>query len=163
MATPRTRTTRTTRPTRASKSAKSAKSAEPTPTPEPTQAEEPTQVEEPTPTPKAKVGTTVYRDSKDFLPALSAATTAAKGSKDLLSPLQLIRHLAWKTPGGSVGWSNGTTPTVIEYANDIAVPPGTAIPEAMDAALSHAVKAATDKPQQDSVAVLAKVIKDHEA
>lgn len=157
MATTRTRTTRTTRPS------KSAKSAEPTPTPEPTQAEEPTPTPEPDPTPKAKVGTTVYRDGKDFLPALSAATTAAKGNKDLLSPLQLIRHLAWKTPGGSVGWSNGTTPTVIEYANDIAVPVGTAIPEALDAALSHAAKAATDKPQQDSVAVLAKVIKDHEA
>lgn len=162
MATPRTRTTR---PTRTARPAKSAKSAEPTPTPEPTQVEEPTPTPEPDPTPKpkAKVGTTVYRDGKDFLPALSAATTAAKGNKDLLSPLQLIRHLAWKTPGGSVGWSNGTTPTVIEYANDIAVPAGTAIPEALDAALSHAAKAATDKPQQDSVAVLAKVIKDHEA
>lgn len=160
MATPRTRTTRTTRTTRPSKS---AKSAEPTPTPEPTQAEEPTPTPEPDPTPKAKVGTTVYRDGKDFLPALSAATTAAKGNKDLLSSLQLIRHLAWKTPGGSVGWSKGTTPTVIEFANDIAVPAGTAIPEALDAALSHASKAATDKPQQESVAVLAKVIKNHEA
>ncbi len=102
-----------------------------------------------------------YREVEDFTPALKAAKSLAKGNVDLTQPLQLITHLAWKTPGGAVGWAKGTTPQVIAYADDIAVPSGTPIPEAMAAALSAADKAATDKPQKDAVAVLAKVIKAH--
>lgn len=102
-----------------------------------------------------------YREVEEFTPALKAARSLSKGNPDLAQPLQLITHLAWKTPGGSVGWAKGTTPTVMAYADDIAVPPGTPIPEAMEAALSAADKAAQDKPQKDAVSVLAKVIKAH--
>lgn len=118
------------------------------------------------PEPKAEVKPSVpakptYREVDEFSPALKAAKSLAKGNPDLSQPLQLITHLAWKTPGGSVGWAKGTTANVIAFADDIAVPVGTPIPEAMSAALSVAEKAATDKPQKDAVAVLAKVIKAH--
>ena len=102
-----------------------------------------------------------YRENEEFVPALKAAKSLAKGNSDLTQALQLITHLAWKTPGGSVGWAKGTTANVVAYADDIAVPSGTPIPDAMDAALSAASKAATDKPQKDAVAVLSKVIKSH--
>ena len=114
----------------------------------------------PTPAPTAKP-TTTYREVADFTPALKAAKSLSKGNADLSMPLQLITHLAWKTPGGAVGWAKGTTATVVAFADDLAVPTGTPISEAMDAALSAAEKGATDKPQKDAVAVLAKVIKAH--
>jgi len=104
-----------------------------------------------------------YREVENFTPALKAAKSAAKGNVDLTQPLQLITHLAWKTPGGSVGWAKGTTATVVAYADDIAVPAGTPIPDAMSAALSAADKAATEKPQKDALAVLRKVIAGHTA
>lgn len=104
-----------------------------------------------------------YRDAEGFVEALKSAASIAKGNVDLAQPIQLIRHLAWKTPGGVVGWSEGTTENVIAYAEEILVPEGTAIPEALKVALSLAEKAAEDKPQKDAVAVLAKVIKGHEA
>jgi hypothetical protein len=115
----------------------------------------------PEPAPKAEPAKSTYREVEDFTPALKAAKSLAKGNVDLTQPLQLITHLAWKTPGGAVGWAKGTTPQVIAYADDIAVPSGTPIPEAMAAALSAADKAATDKPQKDAVSVLAKVIQAH--
>lgn len=110
------------------------------------------------PAPKPDKSSPTYREGSDFTPALKAAKSLAKGNVDLTQPLQLITHLAWKTPQGSVGWAKGTTPQVIAFADDIACPSGTPIPTAMKAALSAAEKAATDKPQKDAVAVLAKVI-----
>jgi hypothetical protein len=115
----------------------------------------------PEPAAKPEPAKSTYREVEDFTPALKAAKSLAKGNVDLTQPLQLITHLAWKTPGGAVGWAKGTTPQVIAYADDIAVPSGTPIPEAMAAALSAADKAATDKPQKDAVSVLAKVIQAH--
>ena len=112
--------------------------------------------------PKAPAQPT-YREAADFTPALKAAKAAAKGNVDLTQPLQLITHLAWKTPGGSVSWAKGTTPQVIAYADDIAVPEGTPIPDALAAALSIAEKAAADQPQKDALGVLSKVIKEHAA
>jgi hypothetical protein len=104
-----------------------------------------------------------YREVEEFTPALKAAKSAAKGNVDLTQPLQLITHLAWKTPGGQVGWAKNTTQAVMDYADDLAVPAGTPIPDAMATALSAAEKAATEKPQKDAVAVLAKVINGHAA
>lgn len=114
----------------------------------------------PTETP-TKVTAKTYREVSEFSPALKATKSLAKGNHDLFSAVQLITHLAWKTPGGSVGWAKGTTASVMAYAEEILVPTGTPIPEAMSAALSAATKAAADKPQKDAVAVLAKVINSH--
>ena len=110
--------------------------------------------------PKAPAKPT-YREVDGFAEALKSAKAAAKGNTDATQALQLITHLAWKTPGGTVGWANGTTQAVMDYANDMAIPEGTAIPEALTAALAAAEKGAADKPQKDAVAVLAKVIKAH--
>lgn len=102
-----------------------------------------------------------YREHEDFVPAFKAAKAAAKGNDDLTQALQLLGHLSWKTPGGSVGWAAGTTKKVTDYAEDVLVMPGMDIPDAMDTVLDVAGKAAADKPQKDALAVLAKVIKSH--
>lgn len=105
-----------------------------------------------------------YREAADFGDAIKAARGVAKDNADLKSALQLITHLTWKTPGGKVGWVDGTTPAVVEYATDLAIADGTPIPEALEAALGEAEKAsASDKPQKDAVAVLAKIIRGHAA
>lgn len=102
-----------------------------------------------------------YREHEDFVPAFKAAKAAAKGNDDLTQALQLLAHLSWKTPGGSVGWAAGTTKKVADYAEDILVMPGQDIPEAMDTVIKVAQEAAADKPQKDAVAVLAKIVKAH--
>ena len=102
-----------------------------------------------------------YREHEDFVPAFKAAKAAAKGNDDLTQALQLLGHLSWKTPGGSVGWAAGTTKKVTDYAEDILVMPGQDIPEAMDTVIKVAQEAAADKPQKDAVAVLAKIVKAH--
>jgi hypothetical protein len=105
-----------------------------------------------------------YREAADFGDAMKAARSSAKDNGDLKSALQLITHLTWKTPGGKVGWVDGTTPAVVEYAADLAIAEGTPIPEALEAALAVAEKAAAaDKPQKDAVAVLAKIVRGHTA
>ena len=102
-----------------------------------------------------------YREHEDFVPAFKAAKAAAKGNDDLTQALQLLGHLSWKTPGGSVGWAAGTAKKVTDYAEDILVMPGQDIPEAMDTVIKVAQGAAADKPQKDAVAVLAKIVKAH--
>ena len=118
------------------------------------------------PAPKAPAKKTApaqptYREVAGFTDALKAAKSAAKGNADLMAPLTLITHLSWKTPGSSVGWSRGTTEKVIAYADDIAVPAGTPVPDAMDAALSAATKAAADDTQKSTLEKLTKVIDGH--
>lgn len=103
-----------------------------------------------------------YRDAVDFGDALKAAKSTAKDNDDLKQALQLTTHLSWKTPGGTVGWANGTTPKVIEYATDLGIGPGTPIPDAMDSVLGAAEKAAAgDKASKEAVAVLAKIVRGH--
>lgn len=102
-----------------------------------------------------------YREVDGFEDALKSAKSAAKGNADLMASLQLLTHLSWKTPGGSVGWAKGTTQKVVDHANDLLVANGTPIPDAMEAVLGAATKAAEDKPQKDAVAVLSKIVKGH--
>ena len=103
-----------------------------------------------------------YREADNFADAMKSARSLAKDNGELKSALQLITHLSWKTPGGKVGWVDGTTPAVVEYAADLAIAEGTPIPEALEAALVVAEKAAaSEKPQKDAVAVLAKIVRSH--
>ena len=115
----------------------------------------------PAPAKKTEPSAPTYREHEDFVPAFKAAKAAAKGNDDLTQALQLLGHLSWKTPGGSVGWAAGTTKKVTDYAEDILVMSGMDIPDAMDTVISAANKAAADKPQKDAVAVLAKIVKAH--
>lgn len=103
----------------------------------------------------------VYRNVDGFMDALKAAKSAAKGGSPLGAPLRLITHLAWKTPGGTVGWTKGTTPEVIEYADDMALATGTSIPEAMRVALAECDKHAETAEEKGTVKVLADLIKSH--
>ena len=111
--------------------------------------------------PQKEPSAPTYREHEDFVPAFKAAKAAAKGNDDLTQALQLLGHLSWKTPGGSVGWAAGTTKKVTDYAEDILVMPGQDIPEAMDTVIKVAQEATADKPQKDAVAVLAKIVKSH--
>lgn len=109
------------------------------------------------------VTATSYRQVDGFQQAVKSARSLAKGNPDLSLPLALITHLAWKTPTASVGWAAGTTASVVAYADDIAVPVGTPIVDAMQAALKAATAAASEKPQQDAVEVVAKLVQAHSA
>lgn len=103
-----------------------------------------------------------YRSAPEFLPSLKSAKSLSKGNPELSAALQLITHLAWKTPSGAVGWTDGTTASVVSYADDLAVPVGTAIPKALEAALTAAKSAAGTDPQREAVGVLEAVLKGHE-
>lgn len=111
----------------------------------------------------AKESVTTYRQVDGFQQAVKSARSLAKGNANLSLPLALITHLAWKTPTATVGWATGTTASVVAYADDIAVPVGTPIKDAMAAAVAAAEKGATDQPQKDAVAVIAKMVQAHTA
>ena len=119
------------------------------------------EVETEAPEAEAKPKTTAYRTDEGFLDAQKALRSLSKGNGALKPLVMLITHLAWKTPSSSVGWSKGTTPNVIAYANDLAVPVGTPIADAMAVALNAAERSVEGDAQRDSVAVLAKVIRQH--
>lgn len=122
----------------------------------------------PTPEVKATPATKLpprsnYRSVSDFAPAIKSARSLAKGNPELTLAVQLITHLAWKTPDGTVGWNEGTTASVVAYADELALPVGTKIDVAMDTALGAATKAAANEAQTEAVAVLTKVVKAHES
>lgn len=99
-----------------------------------------------------------YREDPIFGLALKAAKSVGRGNVALAQPLQLITHLAWRSPDDTVGWKPGTTPSVRAYAKEISLPEGTALPDAMSAALAYARKAIASEPEKDTLAVLAAVI-----
>lgn len=112
------------------------------------------------PAPKAKA-VPAYRTAEGFNEAAKSLRSLAKGTS--LKPLvQLITHLAWKTPNGAVGWSKGTTADVISTADDLAIGTGTPISEAMDVALSAAEKEVGD-PQREAFDVLSGIVRGHAA
>lgn len=69
-----------------------------------------------------------YRARKGFTTALVAATAAYPAHKPTL---QVVGHLAWRTPGGKVAWHKGTTPSVVAHANHLGCTPGTTVPAAL--------------------------------
>ncbi len=95
----------------------------------------------------------VYRTLADFVPAMKSAKSLAKGNEELGNLLQLVGHLAYKTPGGSVGWTKGTTPTVIATAIDAGADVGLPLPEALGRVFKVAEKVAT-KEQKEAVVIL---------
>jgi len=99
-----------------------------------------------------------YREDPVFGLALKATKSVGRGNVALAQPLQLITHLAWRGPDEVVGWHTGTTPSVRAYAREISLPEGTALPDAMSAALAYARKAIATEPEKDTLAVLAAVI-----
>lgn len=103
-----------------------------------------------------------YRSAPDFLTALKSAKSLAKGNPELLSAIQLLTHIAWKKPTDAVGWTEGTTASVTEYADELAVPVGTSIKVAVDAALKAAVKAAGTDPQRDALKALTAIVRAYE-
>lgn len=113
---------------------------------------------------EAKAPTTagIYRQDPEFLPALKSAKALAKGNGELVRALSLITHLAWKKPTDTVGWTAGTTASVIEYADDIATPVGTPIQEAFATVIKVAQGAAIAGAQKDALDVLVSIVRKHE-
>lgn len=115
----------------------------------------------PTPAPEvtAKTSNVAYRNVDGFADALKSFDGLAKGT--MLKPYaQLLRHLAWKTPGGSVAWTKGTTAEVPATAESLGIKVGTAIPQAMDTVLFAAGEATTDA-QEGALEVLRDIIQTH--
>lgn len=104
----------------------------------------------------------VYRQNPEFLPALKSAKALAKGNGELGRAIQLMTHLAWKKPTDTVGWTAGTTASVIEYADDIATPVGTPISEAFATVIKVAQGAAVAGAQADALDVLVSIVRKHE-
>ena len=112
-------------------------------------------------TPKAKA-VPAYRTAEGFNEAVKSLRSLAKGNPALRSIVQLITHLAWRTPQGAVGWAKGTTADVISTADDLAIGTGTPLPQAMDVALSAAEKEVGDE-QRDAFDALAGIVRAHAA
>lgn len=125
------------------------------------QAEEAPAEEAPAPAKEKQPAVPAYRMAEGFNEAAKSLRSLSKGTS--LKPLvQLITHLAWKTPNGAVGWSKGTTADVVSTADDLAIGTGTPINEAMETALSAAEKEAGDG-QRDALEVLAGIVRGHAA
>lgn len=149
--TTRTRTTRTRKPKAATPEVEAPETPEVEETPE---AEAPAE-------PKAKA-VPAYRTAEGFTEAVKSLRSLAKGNPTLRSLVQLITHLAWKTPNGAVGWSKGTTADVISTADDLAIGTGTPLPQAMDTALSAAEKEVGDA-QREAFDILSSIVRGHAA
>lgn len=109
---------------------------------------------------RPKVTTTAYRTDEGFIDAQKSLRSLSKGNTALKPLVMLITHLAWKTPGGSVGWTKGTTADVVSTADDLAIGTGTPIPQALEVALTEAEKVLEDS-QRDAYDVLAGIIRSH--
>lgn len=155
--TTRTRTTRTRKPRAATPEV--APEVETTEV-ETTEVEETPEAEAKT-EPKAKASP-AYRTAEGFTEAAKSLRSLAKGNPALRSMVQLITHLAWRTPQGAVGWAKGTTADVISTADDLAIGTGTPLPQAMDVALSAAEKEVGDE-QRDAFDALAGIVRAHAA
>lgn len=92
-----------------------------------------------------------YRNQTSFAEALAAASAHHRSVPTAKAALQVITHLAWRGPNGSVAWHKGTNPTMVAYAKSIGVVPGLPVPEAMDLCLKHV-------PAHETTTVLAKEV-----
>lgn len=89
-----------------------------------------------------------YRARPGYTTAMAAALAAMPAHKPTL---QVVGHLAWRTPGGKVAWHKGTTPSVVAHANALGATPGTPVPQALAMCLAKL-------PTHPTVAKLAKVL-----
>lgn len=106
-----------------------------------------------------------YRDAEGFKETLKSLRSLTKGEDSrpaMRSAVQLITHLAWRSPDDTVSWYERTPQNVMDYADVLAVGPGTSIREAMEVALRH-VEAAATSGQAEGVGVLAGIIRQHGA
>ena len=78
-----------------------------------------------------------YRNQTSFAKALAAASAEHRSVPTAKAALQVMTHLAWRGPTGTVAWHKGTNPTMVAYAKTIGVVPGLAVAEAMDLCLKH--------------------------
>ena len=89
-----------------------------------------------------------YRARKGYAAALAACQQAHPAHRPTL---QVVGHLAWRTPGGKVAWHKGTTHSVVAHATALGCAPGTPVPAALATCLAAL-------PTSPSTAALAKVL-----
>lgn len=110
-------------------------------------------------------GTGPYRDVEGFKEALTSLRSMTRGDDArpaMRSAVQLITHLAWRSPDDTVSWYERTPQSVMDYADFLAVGTGTLIREAMEVTLRHAEAAANDGQAED-LEDLAGIIRQHGA
>ena len=100
----------------------------------------------PQPTPAATSGP--YRARPGFAVALAACQQAHPAHRPTM---QVVGHLAWRTPGGKVAWHKGTTPSVVAHATALGATPGTPVPAALATCLAAL-------PASPTTTALAKVL-----
>ena len=75
-----------------------------------------------------------YRNNAAFTTAL-AAVKAAHGPAGA-AQVQVLTHLAWRTPTANVAWHKGTAKGMVTNAKALGVVPGVALPKAMASTLA---------------------------
>ena len=75
-----------------------------------------------------------YRNNATFAAALATAK-AAHGAA-AAPQLQVLTHLAWRAPSGTVAWHKGTAPGMVSNAKGLGVVPGVALPKAVASVLA---------------------------
>ena len=108
-----------------------------------------------TPAKAAQAHTTgPYRGAPAWVAAHAAATAAAKGAPAYRAALQVVTHLAWRTPTGAVAWHRGTNATMLGTATEMGITTGQPVQEAMHAAVTALGKAATTPAQEEAATAL---------
>ena len=72
-----------------------------------------------------------YRANTAWAAAHAAAKPAMRGNGAATGALQVATHLAWRAPGGSVAWHQGTNATMLAHANTLGVQVGMPVHAAM--------------------------------
>ena len=99
-----------------------------------------------------------YRSNAAWHTAAQAANAASAGNPAYKAAAQVITHLGWRAPGGTVGWHKGTNANMVANAAAMGVQPGMAVQPAMALAVAALGKAATTPLQQQQAATLAAMV-----
>lgn len=99
-----------------------------------------------------------YRANNAWQLAHAAAKGAAAGNPQYAAGVQVLTHLAWRAPGGAVGWHKGTNPTMVANATAMGVATGMPVQAAMVAVLAHMAASNPTAPQAAALATLAQLV-----
>ena len=107
-----------------------------------------------TATPVVEARTSVYRTREDFIAAHGAAQGLRTGNPAFAAAVQVLTHLSWRGPKGSVAWSKGTNANMVANAAEMGATPGTPMPTAVAGVLDAAEAAADTDARKAAVKAL---------
>lgn len=98
--------------------------------------------------------TSVYRTREDFVAAHGAAHGLRIGNPAFAAAVQVLTHLSWRGPKGSVAWNKGTNANMVANAAEMGATPGTPLPTAIAGVLDALEKAADTTARKAAVKAL---------